>query len=97
MTIRPLVVHYDIGDDARRAKVVAALRPVAAREQQSVWIVAPTARLHPGRVLLGLVGLIDEGDRLLVHAPCADCLGMARCRSATPDPFGWYRPQVVGA
>ena len=91
----PTIVHYDVADDRRRAGVAAALRPIAAREQQSLWIVAPVPRVGPERLAGGLSALLGRGDRLLVHRPCSECIRSVRSVPAEPRPMDWFRPQIV--
>ncbi len=92
---RPLVVAYDVTDDARRERVRTALRPAANWCQQSVWVIGPTSGLAADAVRDALGALLGPGDRLRVYGLCADCLRACRWAPDRPEPFGWYGPQVV--
>lgn len=76
--MRPVVVVYDIGDDARRARVRAVLGPIADRFQYSGWLVPATPGLSAGRVAAMLDAVIGRGDRVRVLGPCPACRRRAR-------------------
>lgn len=90
---RPVLVAYDIRDDARRAGMANVLRPLGGRLQQSLWAVVPGEA--PERFAAGLTSLLDGDDRLRTHRPCPSCWREIRARPATPDPFGWLDGQIV--
>ncbi|WP_261553708.1 CRISPR-associated endonuclease Cas2 [Frankia tisae] len=74
----PLVVVYDITEDARRDQVRAALRPFADRFQQSGWYLPAGSGLTANSVHTGLRGMLAEGDRLGVWQLCPECWRSAR-------------------
>jgi CRISPR-associated endonuclease Cas2 len=74
---RAVVVIYDVSDDRCRARVRAWLGPLADRFQRSGWVVPPgqtTAQV----VIAELSALVEPGDRIRAHAPCAACARRAR-------------------
>lgn len=82
--IRPLLVFYDVHDDADRDDLRGALRVGGYRLQQSVWAIPPT-RTRPDRVVTVLGDLLADDDRLLVIAPCDRCLADVLVHPAGAD------------
>lgn len=75
---RPVVVVYDIGDDARRARIRALLGPIADRFQYSGWLVPAAEGISAHRVAAVLGNVTGRGDRVRIYGPCARCLRQAR-------------------
>ncbi|MGH3623678.1 MAG: hypothetical protein ACRDQ5_18105 [Sciscionella sp.] len=76
--VRPVVVVYDVADDARRARVRELLGPVADRFQRSGWLVPSVVGMSAAQVHGMLSSVVEPGDRLRVQAPCPGCRRRAR-------------------
>lgn len=73
-----MVVVYDIGNDARRARVRSILDPIADRFQQSGWLIPATAGVSARAIMAQLDLVATPGDRIRAHAPCLACARLAR-------------------
>lgn len=74
---RAVVVVYDVSDDGCRARVRAWLDGLADHFQCSGWVLPPGQA--SARVVIAELGaLVQPGDRIRAHAPCASCARRAR-------------------
>lgn len=78
MVRRAVVVVYDVSDDRCRARVRARLDSLADRFQRSGWVVPPGRGTTAHALIAELGELVEPGDRIRAHAPCAACARRAR-------------------
>ncbi len=79
----PVLVFYDIADDADRAAVYDVLSSVGTWVQRSTWVLPAVPAGAVGRVVQLLVELVEPGDRILAVQPCPTCRRTVR---AVPGP-----------
>jgi CRISPR-associated endonuclease Cas2 len=78
MVNRPILVLYDIVDDARRNRIRAVLGDLGDRIQQSGWLIAAGGNVAADSLVAVLAGFAGTGDRIRVYSPCPSCTRDAR-------------------
>ena len=87
----PLLVAYDVFDDARRDRVRNALAPMAFWYQRSLWVL-PGPRPTLDALAEGLGWLVERSDKLLLTVPCGPCQRGALWAPAPDVPWPTVAP-----